>query len=47
MHHAAGVIIASFALPENSVVPEFDGLAELYFEKAEDIARCSRDPFPG
>jgi len=30
-------IIASFALPENSVVPDFDGLAELYFAKVEDI----------
>src|SRR5207245_5299246 len=30
-------IIASFALPENPMVPDFDGLAELYFAKAEDI----------
>jgi len=39
-------IIASFALPENSVVPEFDGLAELYFAKVEDIRAMFAGPVP-
>ena len=39
-------IVASFALPENPVVPEFDGLAELYFAKAEDIRAMFAGPVP-
>jgi len=39
-------ITASFALPENSVVPEFDGLAELYFAKVEDIRAMFAGPVP-
>ena len=39
-------IIASFALPENPVVPEFDGLAELYFAKVEDIRAMFAGPVP-
>jgi uncharacterized protein (TIGR02118 family) len=39
-------IIASFALPENPVLPEFDGLAELYFEKVEDIRAMFAGPVP-
>ena len=39
-------IVASFALPENSVAPEFDGLAELYFAKVEDIRAMFTGPVP-
>jgi uncharacterized protein (TIGR02118 family) len=39
-------IIASFALPENAAVPEFDGLAELYFAKIEDIRAMFAGPVP-
>jgi len=39
-------IIASFALPENPVVPDFDGLAELYFAKVEDIRAMFGGPVP-
>ena len=39
-------VVASFALPENSVVPEFDGLAELYFAKVEDIRAMFAGPVP-
>src|SRR5437879_7117605 len=38
-------IIASFALPENPVAPEFDGLAELYFAKVEAIRAVFAGPF--
>jgi hypothetical protein len=38
-------IIASFALPGNPVVPDFDGLAELYFAKVEDIRAVFGDLF--
>jgi uncharacterized protein (TIGR02118 family) len=40
-------IIASFALPGNPVVPEFDGLAELYFAQVEDIRAMFAGPVPG
>jgi len=39
-------IIASFALPENPAVPEFDGLAELYFARVEDIRAMFAGPVP-
>jgi len=39
-------IIASFALPESPVVPDFDGLAELYFAKVEDIRAMFGGPVP-
>src|SRR5882762_7377957 len=39
-------IIASFALPGNPVVPDFDGLAELYFAKVEDIRAVFGGPVP-
>ncbi|HTF13220.1 MAG TPA: EthD domain-containing protein [Burkholderiales bacterium] len=39
-------IIASFALPENPAAPEFDGLAELYFENVEDIRAMFAGPVP-
>ena len=39
-------IIASFALPENPAVPEFDGLAELYFATVEDIRAMFAGPVP-
>ena len=39
-------IVASFALPENPVAPEFDGLAELYFAKVEDIRAMFAGPVP-
>jgi uncharacterized protein (TIGR02118 family) len=39
-------IIASFALAENPVVPEFDGLAELYFRTVEDIRAMFAGPVP-
>jgi uncharacterized protein (TIGR02118 family) len=39
-------IIASFALPGNPVVPEFDGVAELYFAKVEDIRAMFAGPVP-
>src|SRR5260221_13232599 len=39
-------IIASFALPGNPVVPDFDGLAELYFAKVEDIRAMFAGPVP-
>jgi len=39
-------IVASFALPENPAVPDFDGLAELYFAKVEDIRAIFGGPVP-
>jgi hypothetical protein len=39
-------IISSFALPEDRVDPDFDGLAELYFASVEDIRAMFAGPIP-
>ena len=38
-------IVATFALPE-SAAPEFDGMAELYFDRLEDIRATFAGPVP-
>jgi uncharacterized protein (TIGR02118 family) len=39
-------IVATFALPEGSSDPEFDGVAELYFDRLEDIRATFNGPVP-
>jgi uncharacterized protein (TIGR02118 family) len=39
-------IVATFALPENDRRPEFDGMAELYFNSQEDIHTMFAGPVP-
>lgn len=39
-------IVATFALPEDRAAPEFDGVAELYFDRIEDIRATFAGPVP-
>jgi len=39
-------IVATFALPENDRRPDFDGMAELYFNGLEDIRTMFAGPVP-
>jgi hypothetical protein len=40
-------IVATFALPEDDARPDFDGMAELYFNSLEDIHTMFAGPVPG